>query len=296
MTHDELIDDYRVPMKPLPTSMMPGGVLTKKIQCLLFDVYGTLFISGCGDIDAAGNALPPEQKLELLVRKYDVGKAPQALVAELRDAIEQKHSCLKSSGVDYPEIQIDKIWQQILGIGDIQVVRKFAIEYELIVNPVYPMPGLKRLLAAVRQQNLATGIISNAQFFTPLLFEWFLGASMEKLGFDSRLIFMSYQLGVAKPSMKIFEMAATAVKTMGLETATTLFVGNDMLNDIYPARSLGFQTALFAGDRRSLRLRADDPRCRDLSADLILTDLAQLTDHLTKSGFSSQAVTYRTEY
>jgi len=295
MAHDELIDDYRVPMKPLPTSLKPGGVISKKIQCVLFDVYGTLFISGSGDIAVAGNVSPPEQKLQQLVGKYDIGKAPQALVGELRDAIEQKHRCLKDGGIDYPEIQIDKIWQQILGIDDIQRVRKFAIEYELIVNPVYPMPGLERLLAACRQQNLATGIISNAQFFTPLLFQWFLGASMEELGFDSELIFMSYRLGVAKPSMKIFKMAAAAIKVMGLDTAATLFVGNDMLNDIYPARSLGFQTALFAGDRRALRLRADDPRCRDLSADLVLTDLAQLNDLLTKSGFSSQAITYRTE-
>lgn len=283
MAHDELIADYRVPMRPLPTSLTPGGVLAKKIQCVLFDVYGTLFISGSGDIAVAGAASPPQQRLKRLVRKYDVAKAPQALVGELRDAIEQKHRCLKDSGVDNPEIQIDKIWQQILGIGDIEQVRKFAIEYELIVNPVYPMPGLERLLAACRQQRLATGIISNAQFFTPFLFEWFLGASMEKLGFDNALIFMSYQLGVAKPSMKIFEMAAAAIKAMGLDTAATLFVGNDMLNDIYPARSLGFQTALFAGDRRSLRLRADDPRCRDLSANLILTDLGQLIERISGS-------------
>jgi hypothetical protein len=83
------------------------------------------------------------------------------------------------------ESKIDEIWQQILGIDDIQLVREFAIEYELIVNPVYPMPGLENLLAACRQQDLAMGIISNAQFFTPLLFEWFLDARMEELGFDS---------------------------------------------------------------------------------------------------------------
>jgi putative hydrolase of the HAD superfamily len=58
-------------------------------------------------------------------------------------------------------------------------------------------------------------------------------------------------------------------------------VGNDMLNDIYPAKKLGFQTALFAGDARSLRLRTDDPRCRNLSADLILTDLEQLIGYIS---------------
>ena len=73
------------------------------------------------------------------------------------------------------------------------------------------MPNLEALLKACRQQSLAMGIISNAQFFTPLLFEWFLNARMEQLGFDSELIFLSYQLGYAKPSRALFKMAASAI-------------------------------------------------------------------------------------
>ena len=281
MAHDKRIGDDLAPMKPLPTSMTPAGAPSGEVQCVLFDIYGTLFISGSGDIQAARKATAPEQKLENLIQRYGVDRTPQTLVEEFNDAIELNHRRLKQKGIDYPEVEVDKIWHQILEIGDIQRIRQFAIEYELIVNPVYPMPNLESLLAACRHQNLAMGIISNAQFFTPLLFEWFLGVRMEKLGFDSELIFLSYRLGYAKPSLKIFDMAAAAIKAKGLNTAATLFVGNDMLNDIYPARSLGFQTALFAGDARSLRLRKEDPRCRNLSADLILTDLGQLIGHIT---------------
>ena len=281
MAHDELITDYLAPMSPLPTSITPGGGLVAKVKCVLFDIYGTLFISGSGDISVARKSSPLSQKLERLVHKYDVGKTPQALAGELHDAIETKHRQLRDNGIDYPEIEIDEIWQRILGIDDIQLVRKFAIEYELIVNPVYPMPNLESLLAACRQQNLAMGIISNAQFFTPLLFEWFLDTRMEKLGFDSELIFLSYQLGYAKPSTVLFKKAASAINAKGFDTTAALFVGNDMLNDIYPAHHHGFQTALFAGDARSLRLRTDDSRCLNLSADLILTDLGQLIDHIT---------------
>ena len=281
MVHAERFADYLAPMSPLPTSIKPGGGLDGKIQCVLFDIYGTLFISGSGDISVGRKSSSPIQKLEHLVHKYDVGKPPQALVAELHHAIEFNHRRLKDNGIDYPEIEIDVVWQQILGIDDMQLVREFAIEYELIVNPVYPMPNLENLLAACRQQNLAMGIISNAQFYTPLLFEWFLDAPMEKLGFDSELIFLSYRWGYAKPSAVFFKMAASAIKAKGLDTTAVLFVGNDMLNDIYPAHQLGFQTALFAGDARSLRLRTDDSRCLNLSANLILTDLARLIEHIT---------------
>jgi putative hydrolase of the HAD superfamily len=54
-----------------------------------------------------------------------------------------------------------------------------------------------------------------------------------------------------------------------------------MLNDIYPAHRSGFQTALFAGDARSLRWRRDDPRCSGLTPDLVVTDLNQVADLLT---------------
>ena len=283
MLPTELIADYISPMSPQPTSMTPGGRPRERIRCVLFDIYGTLFISGSGDIGVSKKAPPQVQKLDHLLRQFNVRKRPRDLPRELFQAIEDEHRRLRSAGIDYPEIEIDRIWKQILKIDDLALARRFAIQYELIVNPVYPMPNLENALAACRQKNIAMGIISNAQFFTPLLFEWFLDAGLESLGFHSDLIFLSYQIRHAKPSAKLFEKAAAAITARGLKTASVLYMGNDMLNDIYPANQLGFQTALFAGDARSLRLRTDDSRCLNLSADLILTDLEQLIGHLTVS-------------
>lgn len=281
MIRNELIKAYLTPMSPQPTAMLPGGRLAQRIECILFDIYGTLFISGAGDISMARKASPRISKLERLLAKYEVGISARVLIEQLHRAIAARHHQLVHSGIDIPEIEIDKIWLQILACDDIVQARKFAIEYELIANPVYPMPGLAKLLTACRQQNRRMGLVSNAQFFTPLLFEWFLGADLASLGFDSELIFLSYQMGYAKPSRVLFETAAAALNARGIAPSSVLVVGNDMLNDIYPAKILRFQTALFAGDARSLRLRADDPRCRNLSADLILTDLEQLIGHIT---------------
>ena len=49
-----------------------------------------------------------------------------------------------------------------------------------------------------------------------------------------------------------------------------------MLNDVLPAKQVGFRTALFAGDRRSLRQREDDLRVSKIVPDLVLTELGQL--------------------
>jgi putative hydrolase of the HAD superfamily len=280
MKPSERVVDYLSPMLPQPTSMTPGGRLKERIRCVLFDIYGTLFISGSGDIGVSKKALPQLQKLDRLLQQFNLRKKSREIIQELSRAIDDEHRRLRDTGIDYPEIEIDQIWKQILKIDDLPLVRRFAIQYELIVNPVYPMPNLKTTLAACRQKHVPMGIISNAQFFTPLLFEWFLGAEPEGLGFHSDLIFLSYQIRHAKPSTKPFELAAAAITALGLKTSSALYVGNDMLNDIYPAHQLGFQTALFAGDARSLRLRPEDPRCIDLSADIILTDLAQILGYL----------------
>ena len=280
MEYAKLASEYTHPLSPLPTTMRPGGRLAEPIQCVLFDIYGTLFISGSGDIRVAQKTSPEARKLQRLVQKFNIRKRPRDLIEQLYRAIEDEHRRLLDDGIDYPEIKIDRIWKQILETDDLDAARRFAIEYELIVNPVFPMPNLDKTLTACRKQNLTMGLISNAQFFTPLLFEWFLHAKPEDLGFHSELIFLSYQLRHAKPSLVPFEKAATVMSTMGLRTAASLYVGNDMLNDIYPAKQLGFQTALFAGDKRSLRLRSDDARCINLSADLVLTDLGQLINHI----------------
>ena len=74
----------------------------------------------------------------------------------------------------------------------------------------------------------------------------------------------------------MFEAATAALKRRQIAPAETLYLGNDMLNDVYPAGKLGFRTALFAGDRRSLRRREDRREVAGIEPDLLITDLAQL--------------------
>jgi putative hydrolase of the HAD superfamily len=282
MIKNTLIQKYIHPLEPIPTSTSPAGDLTQDIRCILFDIYGTLFISGSGDISLAGQNSPHFEKLEILLTKYKLHLTPRALLDKFHETIKARHRELRSCGVDFPEVQIDWIWQQVLPAENQIDVKQFAVEFELISNPVFPMPNLADLLAACRQKNLFMGIISNAQFYTPWLFEWFLDSTPENLGFNPELVFFSYEFEMAKPSAELFAMAAQKLKGKGLAPSSVLYLGNDMLNDIFPAKNSGFQTALFAGDARSLRLRADDSRCRNLIPDLVVTDLGQLANLICK--------------
>lgn len=280
MINKNVIQKYIRPLKPIPTSLTPAGNLIHHIRCVLFDIYGTLFISGSGDISPAKQNSPQMEEIRLLLAKHEIDQTPRSLLDALHRAIKARHAALRDSGIDFPEVKIERIWQQVLQADDMGRIRQFAAEFELISNPVYPMPNLSDLLGACRQQNILMGIISNAQFYTPWLFNWFLDSDPQGLGFSPDLIFYSYIFATAKPSPALFKKAAEKLKEKGIQPAAILYIGNDMLNDIYPAQNAGFKTALFAGDQRSLRLRSADPRCRDLTPDLVVTDLGQLIQHI----------------
>ena len=205
--YDRLLH-YIEPLSPLPTPLNPIGKLEENIQCILFDVYGTLFISASGDISIAREQSRQTQHLKNLLDRYQIKKKPKMVLNDFFSAIDIEHKRLRKKGVDFPEVEIDRIWTRVLEIDDHDAVRAFAVEFELIINPVYSMPNLEKMLSGCKKSKVLLGIISNAQFFTPYLFNWFLDSSPEDLGFQSDLIFYSYKSGHAKPSPFMFEAAA----------------------------------------------------------------------------------------
>ena len=267
------------PLEPIPTGLEPEGRVTSDLQCLLFDVYGTLLISGSGDVGTARKAIRDDERFKKLLLEFNVDRPSGMVLQDFFSVIARHHERLKASGIDYPEVKIDNIWMQVLGWHNRDMAQSFALSFELITNPVFPMPGLLTLVQKARER-CCMGIISNAQFYTPLLLEKFFNASLDKTGFAKDLMIFSYETVYAKPSKHLFQLAVNRLKQRGIAPSETLYLGNDMLNDILPAQRIGLKTALFAGDKRSLRLRQDDERCKNIVPDIIVTDLLQMVDHL----------------
>lgn len=265
-------------LAPIPTGYAPGGQLVPPIRAIIFDIYGTLFISHSGDVGTAEAMARKTARIGDLCRRYGVEEPPEQLTQRLFQVIRAAHEKMRSSGIPCPEIEIDLIWKKVLGWKDNRRVRNFALEYEWTVNPCYPMPGLDETLRMLRRRGVAMGLISNAQFFTPLLFRLFLGSTPEHIGFTTDLTIYSYQHGQAKPSDTLFEPCHERLMDRGLSPESIVYVGNDMRNDIMPAAKIGWQTVLFAGDQRSLRLREDCDDCRGTQPGLVITDLRALLD------------------
>ncbi len=127
-------------------------------------------------------------------------------------------------------------------------VPRLAIEYEMRINPTWPMPGAEDCLRALAARQKRLGIVSNAQFFTEFLFPAFFHQTLGELGFDPRLQFYSYRHLWAKPGLHLYELAASELLQQGVPAHNVLYIGNDMLNDVAAASRVGFRTALFAGD------------------------------------------------
>ncbi|MFP4247177.1 MAG: HAD family hydrolase [Halochromatium sp.] len=290
MTDPKLLHRIRslcTPRQPQPTAIEPQLDPLAEIQAVLFDIYGTLLISASGDIGLSGEQARAPRLGEILgAAELDASRLTEAqrqldLGAYLEAGIQTRQAQARSHGIRYPEIDILALWETLLAGAGLQPtpqqVQRIALEYECRINPVWTMPGVADLLAALRQRGLAMGIVSNAQFYTPLILEALLGAPPEILGLDPALSVWSYVLGEAKPSTRPYEIAlAGLAQAHGLRPHQVLYVGNDRRNDIWPAGQLGMRTALFAGDARSLRLYEQDRTLAGVAPDRVLTALAQI--------------------
>lgn len=294
--HDELVERIRQlvrPLEPVATDRKPRLEKLKDIRSVVFDVYGTMFISRSGDIgfkEETGDVEALRQTFDYFDIAFEP-EAPEKGIELFREAIDAWHRARKLEDIPHPEVEIREIWQAVLGklagrgLIEMQVtalhVARLAVEFEIRFNPPWLMPGMMETLERLRSPGLQLGIVSNSQFYTPLSLEALTDQSPEELGFDPRLLKWSYRHGIAKPSVGFYELLVEDLdRHYDIRPEQVLYIGNDMLNDIYPAALLGMHTALFSGDKRSLKLREDEPRCEDVDPDLELTFMPQLLECL----------------
>lgn len=275
-------------MDVITSPISPQFSNEQDIKVLLFDIYGTLLISEAGDIGLA--SLNEDQK-ELPFVLQASGKQFQHSYAELKERllehVKQEHLYIKKTkaGIVYPEVDIIRLWCRIyhdLGYDDysIENICSTALHFELLSNKVSLMPGGVEVLSALHNAGYKLGIVSNAQFYTPVILEHLCQTSLENLGFLSPLTSWSYEQACGKPDPLIFAPVMKTLDDWEVKAREVMYIGNDMLNDIYSASNEGLKTILFAGDKRSLRMRAGDKRVENLRADHIIDNLWQVLEIL----------------
>ena len=303
--NSELVDIVRqhcVELSPLPTGVTPELNPLPDVKAVLFDIYGTLLISAAGDITLqTGMSSEDAFQAALIACGVPTDGAASITVDLLRSTIDQHKALAMQQGSESPEVDIVDVWRDVLkDLGDkadlpTEQLRgidagRLATEYEVRTNPVWPMPDFTPCLSDLRDRGLLLGVISNAQEMTPALFPALIDSSLNELGFDPQLQFFSFEFKESKPGRRMFDAAVAELKERGIAPAETLFIGNDMLNDVWAAARSGFRTVLFAGDARSLRQREDKPECRNCRPDAVITELSQLSQCLDSTATETTGI------
>lgn len=276
------------PVRPITPQLegtwasLVGQPLPARPRAVLFDVYGTLFTSGSGEIGTVVSARQNALEEAIVKCLADTGRTPpdaeigSSILETFLDAIEREHSRKRGRGFPHPEVDIRAIWEEVFSEYPAYIDRAsipdFALAFELESNPVWPMPGAAQLLTSLAR-SVPIGIVSNAQFYTTLLFPALLGDDLDCLGMSPAMVALSYQAGIAKPDPALFSGPLAALAEQGIDSSEVVYIGNDMLNDVVTARKAGCMTMLFAGDKRSLRLRQGHDTVGDTLPDTVVQSL-----------------------
>jgi len=286
----ELLNRLLKPLTITP-ARHPVTYFPTSARVVIFDIYGTLLSSAAGDVGPDSAAGSGSMVAWALVDAGVLERDSQAEYAQrfahgiIEAAVWAARKELTRSGVDYPEVDILNIWETVLkeqGFSslDEQTLRLAALSYECRINQVWPMNGMKEILEYLVRQNKLLGILSNAQFYTPVILETILQKSLPESGFCPELTVWSFEEGVGKPATHFYATMNRQLEKLGIPPQEVLFVGNDMLKDVVAGKKAGWQTVLFAGDVRSLRLHEGNPEVLGQQPDMVINALAQLKNIL----------------
>jgi putative hydrolase of the HAD superfamily len=281
------------------------------IRAIIFDVYGTLISYWKPEFDTE-NAKQKRLlsvfkqtaeyfKARPFLEKMNPSEPPEKTLYDLyHGLIALDHEKSKKRGIDFPEIKIEKIWEiiimmlkrhgydsSILELGaelDCAFAMAYFYNFHALHGALYPQ--IVNSLSILSESQIKLGIVSNGQFYTPLDLTLLMRAqSSDKLDdyldiFDRNLVYFSYEYGVAKPSRLLFEKLYDALYEYQILPEQTVFVGNDLQQDILPAQEIGMKTAFFAGDCRS----AFTHGANSIIPDIVFKDYLDLPNKITFHG------------
>lgn len=252
------------------------------IRAVIFDIYGTLV-----NYWRPGFETPEERTISLkasfreladrfgmtgTLSEINPQEQPEKTLSDFyHGIIALNHEKAIKEGTTFPEVRIEEVWNLILMIlkrrgyraaefcpgPPEDFARYLAFSYNFLSLGRQLYPGVISALQQLKEQNIVLGILSNAQFYTPidltLLIRDQSNGKFDDYNelFDPDLTFYSFEYGVAKPNKLLFRKLYDSLYEYQILPGQTVFVGNDLSLDIAPAMEAGMRTAFFSGDRES---------------------------------------------
>ena len=202
-----------------------------KLRAILFDIDDTLFAT----TDFAGHAR--RHAVEAMVQE---GLEVDADIAyrELLDVVEEFSS---NYGRHFDKLVVRLGAYLRPGIHPAVVIASGVRAYHETKARIEPFPDALRVLDLLTRTDLVRGVLTNGLTVKQ-------ADKLVRLGlqnaFSPDAIFISEEMGVAKPHPRIFQLAC---ERLGLPPAKTLYVGDSPRTDIDPAHDAGLWTCLRRG-------------------------------------------------
>jgi putative hydrolase of the HAD superfamily len=226
-----------------------------ELRAVLFDIDDTLFSTSAFASRARDNAVSAMVEAGLRLPPERVRRELDEVIAEF------------SSNYDH---HFDKLLQRLRpsAIGAVNpaliVAAGVAAYHDTKFRELAPWPDVVPLLEALKAGGLLTGIITHG--WTVKQAEKLVRLGLVPL-LDPKAIFISDQIGIAKPNPKLYR---AVLSELGLEPGQVLYVGDNPAHDIAPPAALGMRTVWA---RRGSRVQELPP---EIVPDHVVDDFAQL--------------------
>jgi putative hydrolase of the HAD superfamily len=210
------------------------------LRAVLFDIDDTLFPT----TKFAGQAR--RRAVDAMVHAgLDVD--PQSACAELEEVVREFSS---NYGHHFDKLVLRLGSRLQRGVHPAIVIASGICAYHAAKEHIRPYPDAVRALAALAKTDLRRGVVTNG--LTVKQAEKLVRLGLER-AFSPDSIFISEELGVAKPHPRIFTLAC---ESLSIEPHEALYVGDHPAKDIDPAHEAGLHTCLRRGGGRHADERA----------------------------------------
>lgn len=233
--------------------------MANELQAVLFDIDDTLFPSTEFADQARRSAV---EAIVAAGLEVDI----QVAMEELADVVREFSS---NYGHHFDQLVVRLAPHLREGVHKALVVAAGVRAYHETKANLHPFPDAVRCLDALRKTSLLRGVLTNG--LTIKQAEKLVRLDLQD-AFSPGALFISEDLGVAKPHPRIFQIACEA---LGVPAGSVLYVGDNPVKDVDAAHEAGLVTCLRRGTgKHSAAVGAHAPDCEVESLDELLVWLA----------------------
>jgi FMN phosphatase YigB (HAD superfamily) len=275
------------------------------IKAVVWNLYGTLLRVTDGELLLSHHLeLRMQVALEKTISEFNMwnsmtrkpGAPWEYILPKYRAALEDIELTAKVAPGDFGHANGSAAWRRILDMlgqkeyqydedfyGSLdQLSEKIAYFFQLCLQGVEAAPNAAAALVAVSQKGLVQGLLTDAQPFSLIqaLRAFRQQTKLPPLNelFDPACLILSCQVGARKPSPTLYDTCLQRFAAKGIQPEEILYVGNRLQSDLAVAKQLGVKTALYVGDKLSLKASSTEINNKNLRPKRLLTDLKQISN------------------